>query len=134
MLSLTPPEQGGFSYFGGQTVNAMERQQLRSSFHRALQSYDPTAEVACHAVGMDYVRRRVSSASGGYALDQYGHTVSDGKASAQADTHCRMASALPETWEKEITNALGRQVIENGRRIFDGQTRATGRPLAPLRG
>ena len=115
-------------------MNATERQQLRSSSHRKLRDYDPIVEVACRQVKMDYIRRRVSVASGGYALDDAGHTVSDAKSSAQADAHCRMMQSLPETWEKEVPNALGRQVIEKGRSIFEGQSRASGGPLPALRG
>ena len=89
-------------------------------------------QVACAEVSLDCTLRPASTAG---TPDRAKRLSPDKKVNQnnRADADSRQADRLPKEWSIEEPNPLGRQVIEHGLYIFQGQTRANGKPLADLR-
>jgi len=95
-------------------------------------------KVACDELGLDYVRRS-ACAKKPIQVDAHGRgqlfkSVAPGENQSDPLPSIVNLRTLPKEWGIEEPNPLGRQVIEKGRSIFPGQTRANRSPLSPLRG
>ena len=98
------------------TARNKERAAARHARPAPVRTYDAVREIACQAVSVNYVRRGVSQA-----------------ASPQEALRDVFSTALTESWEtEELSAVVSPELRREPRPIFAGQTRASGRPLAPL--